>query len=397
MIDTLLVACNYLFAVGMPVTHIAGYAAVFAGLCLFWKYLKELRDEPLFLWLLVFVFYATVRSLFSGEPQIGFAATFGYFAHWLLPFILGFCLKENRTVKRLFWVSYGTFVVIAVLAVLAYFGLFTDQLIPGVYFAREGLLKGLRSHIAFGAACIVMSFISLGQGLLRTDLARQKRALFILLSLFFTGAIFLTGSRSYYIAAAVTYPALGIYWAVRTGQWRWLVSGAAGMACIVVLLYFYTPFLRNRIQHTGPQDNNVIERMTLYRVAFWEVRDNPLFGWGPGQGIRQTKYFDQLAARRDVQKHPTLHNFYLNLAADLGLTGLALLIIILYLILGRAWRTARHDPDPFLRAFGFALFWGFLGVLVGDCFDTLLRGPHTAMELFWLTGLLFGQSKERRY
>jgi O-antigen ligase len=396
MIDTLLVACNYLFAVGMPVTHIAGYAAVFAGLCLSWKYLKELRDEPLFLWLLVFVFYATLRSLFSGEPQIGFTATFGYFAHWLLPFLLGFCLKERNAVKRSFWLFYWMFVVIAVLSVLAYFGLSIREIVPRVFFAHEGLLKGLRSHIAFGAVCVVMSFISLGQGMLRDDLPRQKRTLFFMVALLFTGALFLTGSRSYYIAAAVTYPAVGIYWAVRTGQWRWLAAGVAGIACIVTLLYFCTPFLRSRIQHTGPKDNNVVERVVLYRVALWEVRDNPLFGWGPGQGIRQTKYFDRLPERRDVQKHPHLHNFYLNLAADFGLIGLVLFGGMIYLILRSAWDIGLHDPEPFFRAFGFAVFWGFLGVLVGDCFDTLLRGPGTAMEVFWLAGLVLGRSRELR-
>jgi hypothetical protein len=50
--------------------------------------------------------------------------------------------------------------------------------------------------------------------------------------------------------------------------------------------------------------------------------------------------------------------------------------------------------DPYLRSLAFGLMWAFAGVMVGDCFDTLLRGPGTAMELFWLAGLVLRQARE---
>ena len=49
----------------------------------------------------------------------------------------------------------------------------------------------------------------------------------------------------------------------------------------------------------------------------------PLFGFGPGQGIKQKEFFEKLpeGERYFPNRHPALHLFYLNLAADLVWRG----------------------------------------------------------------------------
>jgi len=95
---------------------------------------------------------------------------------------------------------------------------------------------------------------------------------------------------------------------------------------------------------------------------------------------------------KNVGHHPHLHSFYLNFLADFGVAGGIVFAVMLFLIFKRLWTMSSNTKDSAMRALAYGLFWGFSGVLIGDCFDTLLLGPATAMELFWLIGITFRQS-----
>jgi hypothetical protein len=112
--------------------------------------------------------------------------------------------------------------------------------------------------------------------------------------------------------------------------------------------------------------------------------------------VLQSAYYDRLPAEMQaVRKHNHLHSFYLNFCADFGLTGGAILFIIVLSLLTKLWR-AGLSGRGFPSALAFGVFWGAAGILAGDCFDTLLRGPATAMELFWLIGLTCGINRESK-
>lgn len=386
-------ALNYIFAVSIPFSHIGGYVAAGLGMFLVAKFWNELRREKLVLFIAVFLCYGTLRNLFSGEPSIGYGVMFGYFAHWLLPFMLGYGLTNNTAFRRSFWLFYGTFVVIIALSILAFFGYFYP-FVAGACLTEQGLLKGLRSHISLGSICLLLSFMSTGQLVYRQDLRPRTRTLMAVATLFFLGALFLTGSRGYYIAAFLSYTGFAVYYLLQTRRWKLFFAAAASTAVCITILFFASPTLRARIHNTNAGDNNVVERISLYRVAVAEIKARPVTGFGPGQGIRQKEFFNILPEeRRDVQRHPHLHCFYLNFAADFGLAGALLLV----LIMGQALcdiRRLSFSADDFTRAFAAGFFWAFIGVLIGDSFDTLLRGPGTAMEYFWLAGLLLGRKRD---
>jgi O-antigen ligase len=390
--ETIVWLSNYFFALTVPFTHIGGYLGAGVGLLCVGACWKRLRYEKLLVWLLLFIGYGLLRSLFSAQPAIGYGAMFGYAAHWLWPFVLGYGLVDGRSFRRVSSVYVATVIFILVFSLLAYFGMFPPRFGSGFFLVEDGLLKGLRSHISLASICLMLSLMAAGHVIISGEMRAARRAGMITLVFFFLGALFLTGSRGYYIAAAVTFTALGVYWVVHTRKAKLFVAGAAGMAILVTVLLLLSPDLRRRITNTGPRDNNVVERVTLYRVACWEIEARPLIGFGPGQGIKQTAFFDRLPGpQRAVQRHPHLHSFYLNLAADFGFIGVVLFMLITFRALQGLWAAARAG-DPFVRAMAFGLFWGFIGVLIGDSFDTLLRGPGTAMELFWLTGLVLGQA-----
>ncbi|OGS08419.1 MAG: hypothetical protein A2204_08240 [Elusimicrobia bacterium RIFOXYA1_FULL_47_7] len=137
-------------------------------------------------------------------------------------------------------------------------------------------------------------------------------------------------------------------------------------------------------------------RVILYKVAFWEIRERPFFGFGPGEGVKQEKYFNMLPPEQQALKnHTHLHSFYLNFMADFGLAGFVIFILMVFYWLKTVW-TAYHSGSNFNKAVSFGLFWGIIGILAGDSFDTLLRGPGVAMELFWLTGIVIGLNESEK-
>ena len=394
MIENLLVYANYMFAFLMPFSHIGGYLASGLGLVVLWSFHKKIEKEPVYLWLLIFIIYGIFFNFFSSDPRVGSAALVGYFSHWLMPFVLGYGLVNSGYFKKIFWAFIIVFGAIVGFSVLAYFHLFYAQVGKDFFLVNEGLLKGLRSHIALAALCLASSFLVLAQGLIRKDIPAGKRIFYIVLFLGFVFALFLTGSRGYYIAAVASYSLFGIYWILKTKNWRFAVLGAVG-AGVILCAYFFAPVVKQRLEKTTSHDMSILERVSLYRVALEEIKSRPIFGYGPGQGIKQQKFFEMLPYNlKTVGRHPALHSFYLNFAADFGLAGLAIFIMILYFIFKGLLKSFSSN-DLFLSAAGIGLFWALIGVLIGDMFDTLLRGPGVAMELFWLTGLILRQIKEK--
>lgn len=390
---------NILFGLTIPVTQIPGY--LFGGIAFLvsWKFFGKLKRENFFVLLAAFLAYGFLRSAFSAEPAVGYTAMVGYLSHWLLPFLLGYLASDLSAARKAFFGYFGIFLVIAVFSVLAYFGLFFKQIAPGfLLVSPDGmLLKGFKSHIGLAALCLMFSFLSLGQVVFNDGLSRTSKRIYFALIFFFLAALFLTGSRGYYIAAVVSYSLLGAVLVLKTGKAHLAraAGSAAALAGLISLLYFATPMLQGRIERTNMQENNVAQRLIIYRVAMDEIKARPAFGFGPGQGIRQTSFFNSVPEnQKGVATFPHLHSFYLNLAADFGLAGFALFCLMGVSLFTKVWK-AFSESTGFLKAAAFGVFWGMVGIFAGDCFDTFLRGPRIAMDLFWLTGIVLGARLSR--
>ncbi|MCX5782174.1 MAG: O-antigen ligase family protein [Elusimicrobia bacterium] len=396
MIENLLVYANYMFAILMPFSHIWGYLSVSFGIIFLWNFYKRIEKEKLFYILIIFIVYGLIINLFSGQPNVGYMTLIGYFSHWLLPFVLGYGILKAGYFRNIIWGYFTVFGVIVGISIMAYFGLFSPQFLKGFYsegLVYDGLLRGLRSHIALAALCLFASFFFLAQGLIRKDISVKTRIFFFSLFLFFNFAILLTGSRGYYIAAFISYFSFSVFWTLKTKNWKIFLLSFFSLSLIAICSYLFVPVVKERIYKTTSSDLNIQERISLYKVALQEITSRPFLGYGPGQGIKQQKYFDMLPDNlKKVGRHPHLHSFYLNFTADFGLVGLLIFAAIAYFIFTGLIKTFR-STDLFLAAIAIGVFWGFIGIFIGDSFDTLLGGPGVAMELFWFLGLIFSQSR----
>ena len=81
------------------------------------------------------------------------------------------------------------------------------------------------------------------------------------------------------------------------------------------------------------------------RLPYWEagaamVRAEPAFGIGIGRFYRQIWAF---SPRQEALRQPqeNAHNYYLQVAAELGLAGLVAFLALLGAVLRAAWRAGR--------------------------------------------------------
>jgi len=240
----------------------------------------------------------------------------------------------------------------------------------------EGMMWALHHHNDF-ASCLVFIFPVILYKSLRTG----RWEWWVVTVIVLTGLV-LSGSRGYYIAFLPAF--LGYIWKeVKGGRVRtYLLSSAIAVFVVLVLA---VPGIRSRVLWTISHDPSITSRVNSLRVTGWIMSEHPLFGLGPGQLEDHPEYLERalsmglfIDAASGRMKH--LHNVYATMAAECGIIGLAL---FLWALTALAVRLKRGD------AMSRALFWGYMGFLVGNLFDSQLLGPSAGMDFFFLAGLFF--------
>ncbi len=376
---------NYLFAGGIVFSHIFGY--VFSGLSVFFIYKnwQNLKKEKIFLAIAAFLVYGFILSCFAQDKQKAFDEMFNYFASWMLPFVLGYYIVEEIKKYKIIMTNVAIFSVIVCLSILSYYGLFYEQIF-GSFFSFKGVvLKAFLWHISLGAMCVAISCSSLVFLLFKQDLNSKTRLILITFIFLFIGSLFLTGSRGYYIAGFITYMSIFAFYFYKTRKIKIPVIIILSSIIIVSVIYLTNPYMQQRIKNTSiKHENSLTTRTTLYKTSLIIFKKHPVFGVGPRQSTIQKEYVENTKDNAGNAVH--MHSIYFNMLSDFGLAGMILFVLLIYFIFKRLVYCYKRENS--LLALALVFCW--ISVLVGDCFDTVLRGPRVAMEYFWITGLVLG-------
>ena len=126
------------------------------------------------------------------------------------------------------------------------------------------------------------------------------------------------------------------------------------------------------------------ERFEILKIAWQIFVDNPVFGVGLGVYPRENARYDPVMGRRDT------HNTYLNLAAELGLPGLALWCVLVWSVLRYAYRRRRLAAPGELatqQAWLERAFWGYLVAAIFGTFVSL-SFPYVILAVLWCSATL---------
>lgn len=162
----------------------------------------------------------------------------------------------------------------------------------------------------------------------------------------------------------------------------------ASAAVALVFVFIYWPQVKSRVLITS-QDPAVQERIFYNKVAKNIVLANPVFGVGPGQFVNAL--IAEGGSYPDYVLQP-VHNIYLLIASETGLTGLSLflawLIFLLYDYIRRTKLAKLYQASFFIL---------FLSILAMGLFDHFLWTLQQGQLIFWLViALLASVAKQEK-
>ncbi len=124
---------------------------------------------------------------------------------------------------------------------------------------------------------------------------------------------------------------------------------------------------------------------TAYRVHIWEAVTNMIGGyWKTGVGIGEASFrpIYSLYALSGIESAPHSHNLYLQITVELGIVGLAVFLIMLFIWAQSCLTLHKNEsrPEKLLSAAGFC---GILAVLAQGATDYIWYN-YRVFLMFWL-------------
>lgn len=162
-----------------------------------------------------------------------------------------------------------------------------------------------------------------------------------------------------------------------------VVASLGVLACTVTLIVY-----RFAVSH----DPYRWDRLRLWSVALRVAREHPLLGVGPGVFTYVTAPFDLARANWPVRfaKHvEATHSDYLRILAETGVLGAAAALVLLALLVARAWPALRRR-GPVEAALAAAI----AGLLVQAGVENLSARPAVSYTGALIAGILLARARE---
>lgn len=391
----LIVFGNYFFAILVPFRHVLGYVGnsiALLGIILPGeKKPFSKKAKTLIALIIILSIWGWVLSLsIATRLDNSLLTIFTYIAHWLLPFLMGYFLPSEHKIKAILsWIL--ALLILGLISLVAYVGFFHA---PSL--SSERLLKGFHSHIQFGSLLLIASHLLLGAFFSVTGKRKYAYMAGFIISIVF---IILTGSRGVWLATSISMGIALIYYSIKKKKIKLLLFIGISLLIVAVTMVSLIPGVKYRVNRIGQDDPSYIYRYHNAILAYKIIRDNPLTGIGPGQVPYVRSYYDimeeeglSLEIGYKTKKH--VHCMFNQIAVEFGLPGLILFLGIIItafsILLGNIKRNDKGLDWGFYRG----ILWAFIGILLGELLDCLLRGPAVAMETFWLIGIMAGSKYE---
>lgn len=266
---------------------------------------------------------------------------------------------------------------------------------PGV----EGLATGTyvnRNHYAgFLELCLPLTLFN-GVAVLQTGRSRHglsARSALAAGLLFTAAAIMLLGilhslSRMGFVAAlgGLFVAGMAATGGVGAPAWR-RRAGPAAIGLVLLLAFVFLPpdkLIYRFGDMASTEEISADTRIQIWRDTLALIRAQPVTGCGLG-AYESALMPHKLAA--PLHTVDFAHNDYLQLAAELGLPAMAVLLWLAGYVLRSAWRTARADLPPDERARALGCLGGLAALALHSLVDFNLYIPANAMAAAWVAGL----------
>lgn len=300
-------------------------------------------------------------------------------------FLAGHIFQQERDVRALLW----WFFVPLVLTVCVVLVRHAEK---GFAFEEVNYVMGpfYRNHVIY--ACLQAIFLPfLWLGLRRYRQYSGRWWLLALGAMLLLVGINFAYTRAAYVALLA---AFGLYWLVR---WRLLrlalVAVALSIGIFIAIVtrgdnwLLFAPNYERTITHqrfdrlleatTRLEDISVMERVYRWVAAAYMIEERPVLGFGPGTFYFSYQRYTVSSFKTYVSDNPErsgIHNYYLMVAVEQGLVGLAFFLAFCTLVLLWGQRAYHQLRDPAQRQITMAALLSFaltcLLMLMNDFVET---------------------------
>lgn len=336
----------------------------------------SMKRTPFDAIILLFVILSAT-SIWS-SPDRGFS--FYNYYHLMGRYILTYYLVVNNInslcqVKRVFWVLLGSAALVALYGFYQY--LFsTSMSAEWVDYEQFPELKfrvfsTLENPNLLGGFLVTKMAIAAGLGCKEKNWW-GKGALFGLV-LMFGVCLMLTYSRGAWLSVLAVIVVFGFIYS-RKIFWLLLLLPLLG-------IFAHDVLIERLMSIFNPTDTSSTLRIALWESTIAMIMDNPLFGIGWGaywMVYPQYDFFINDASTKIVHAH----NLYLNMAAEIGLPGLVVFLIIFYAHIKVAVRLFKCIDNNHLEGLLLGTVAALIGLAVNGLTDYIMFNIQMSV-LFW--------------
>lgn len=162
------------------------------------------------------------------------------------------------------------------------------------------------------------------------------------------------------------------------------------LLCVVILSVSFLPktIIKWALDHPNPYDFFVEEggRRLHWQAAVNMIKSHPCIGVGINTfSINYNRY----KVFPDFYSGSYAHNSYLHLAAEIGLIGFGIFILMIICVIKGWWRSYRIINTPDLQAISLGIFGGVIGNLISGILESNLQVSSLAVLFWFILSLMY--------
>lgn len=234
---------------------------------------------------------------------------------------------------------------------------------------------------------------------------KRKRFFWVMAALALFGAVF-SGSRGVWISA-LPVAVLAIYFWFKQADKKLpkqaVLSLVIFAAIFLISAGYPMAFYKYQAWQTGQYSSSTISfferaksisdlneasnlgRLEIWRDSMASVKNHPMLGVGLGNFI--SVIGEDTSA---VKKGASAHNLYLDIAAEIGIPGLLILLLIFVDILWTSWLVWQGATEPYFKLFGLLFGLYFVWILGYSFFDVVLLNDKVLLLFMAELATLYG-------
>jgi len=355
---------------------------------------KNKLNLPIFLFIIVLSFSLTI----SNTIEVSFGDYIIFISYIILYFIIINVIKQKNEFNFFVKLFFLTSFIISLYTLMQYYGF-------GPYFTDIRSLTSTIGQKNWISNYIGMFFpIALIYFLLE-NIKRNKILYYILLSILYV-TLMICQSRGIWISISLTV-ILAIYLIIKFNIFeifkknkKWSIVLLSTFLIITVIYSTDNPL--NRSALTIPQralstfdaqDPSINTRILMWRTTFEMIKDKPIFGSGIGtfkmnylnyqaDFLKDNPYYIKYSG-----KAGEAHNEYIQIWSELGIIGLGIFLLIIFVFYKLVWKFLKEEKDNEKRLVCLGLFLGINCFLIHSLFTFPLHVPTLGSTFFIIFGL----------